>query len=459
MIREANRGRLERAERNARTIEPERLIAAAVLSFAVAISTTRDGMAAEAVKRATEVRESVSQVRSGSLDVDVLVAEVIAQNPTLSSMREAERAAQERFPQVTALDDPRFSWSIAPETIGKGGVNLGQKLELSQELPWPGKLSARGDMARNEAEAAAGEVDATRLRLVEATHETYYQWWFVHRAIAINDENRELLAELRRIAEARYGAGLSAKQDALQAEVELQHLVHRGIVLERQRGVTRAQLNALRNAAPKRPVAPPPPALVQPTAVPPREALEAAALDRRPALLAQRRRIEARKADVELARLELFPNLMVMAVYNSLWGTPERRTMIGAGINVPIQLERRRAALGEARAELQRAESLLRGKEAEVLFEVSRALDELREQEHVVRLYETSFIPAAEESLAAARSGYESAANDFLTLIQAEKALLVAALEHEQGLAGCYAVRARLARAVGGPLDEVEESR
>jgi outer membrane protein TolC len=74
-------------------------------------------------------------------------------------------------------------------------------------------------------------------------------------------------------------------------------------------------------------------------------------------------------------------------------------------------------------------------------------------------LYATSIVPAAEESLAAARSGYEAATNDFLTLIQAEKSLLTAQLGQEEGLAAYHKARARLERAVGAPLDDVEEIR
>lgn len=393
------------------------------------------------------------------LDVGSLVAEVIARNPGLAAMQAAWRAAVERYPQVTALEDPQFSYGLAPETIGNRRFDLGQRFDLSQKFPWPGRLSARGDAALREAEAAGEEVEATRLRLVEAAREAFHDWWYVHRAIEINDENQGLLAELQRIAEVRYTAGLASKQDALQAEVEHQHLVHQGVVLERMREVALARLNALLNRPPKTRVPLPPVAVRAPDRTPPREQLEAEALERRPVLRAQRLRIDARKADVRLAELEYFPDLTIGATYDSLWQEQELRPMGMVGINVPIQLERRRAALDEARANVHEAESQLDEASAEVLFEVSQAVDEVREQAHVVRLYETSIVPAAEESLAAARSGYESATNDFLTLIEAERTLLTARLAYQRGLAEYHKARARLDRAVGISPDGSEDGR
>lgn len=393
------------------------------------------------------------------LELASLVAEVLARNPTLFAMQAAFRAAAERYPQVTALEDPELSYGLAPETIGNRRLDLGQKFDLSQKLPWPGKLATRGESALREAGAAAEDIEATRLLLVAAAREAFYDWWFVHRAIAVNHENQDLLAELQKIAETRYAAGLASKQDALQAEVEHQHLVHQGVVLERMREVARARLNTLLNQPPKTPIPPPPDTVPTPQRISPREQLEAEAVEGRPVLRAQRLRIEARKADVRLAELEYLPNLTIGATYNSLWQEEELRPMGMVGINVPIQLERRHAALDEARARLHEAESLLAERRAEVLFDVSRAVDEVHEQAHVVRLYGTSIVPAAEESLAAARSGYESATNDFLTLIEAEKTFLTAQLSYEQALAEYHKARARLDRAVGRPTDQVGGAR
>ena len=391
------------------------------------------------------------------LKVDELRQEVLRRNPTLAAMQSTRDAANSRYPQVTSLDDPMFSYGLAPGTIGARGLDLGQRFEFSQRFPWPGKLRLRGEAALSEAEAAGEDIEGTRLQLIEATERTFYDYYFVHRAIDINRVNQELLLEFKHIAETRYATGLVPKQNALQAEVEQQNLVHRGIVLERIHAVTTARLNTLMNVPPQNLLPPPPAELAGVAPLPSRESLETAALQHRPELRALALRLQARAADVKLTQREYFPNLTITGAYNSLWEAEERRPMVGVGINLPLWLNRRKAALSEARAKEQRTTARLEEERAQVLFEVSSAVEEVRESTHVVGLYASSIVPAAEENLAAARSGYETGTNDFLTLIAAEKALMLAQLSYHQALAEYHKGLARLERAVGLSLNSVGE--
>lgn len=406
---------------------------------------------------AREPRHTQSRFAGQSeLVLDSLRQEVVSRNPTLAAMRSAWQAAIERYPQVTTLDDPQFGYGIAPGTVGSDEVNFGQKFELSQRFPWPGKLGLRGQVALGQAEAAGHDFDATRLRLFEATETAFYEYYFVHRAIEINRTNQELLLELKRIAERRYGAGLVHKQDALQAEVEHKHLVHNGIVLERARSVTTARINTLLNLPPETTLPKPPKTLAGVRSLAPRDVLADNALQHRPELSALVSRVRAHEAEVTLAKREYFPDLAVTGGYNSLWQADELRPTVGIGFNVPIQLGRRDAALSEAQAQERRARSELEATRSQVLFEVSHAADDVNESMHVVRLYAASIIPAADESLESARSGYETGTNDFLTLIAAEKTLMLARLSYEEALASYHQARARLDKATGGALATLE---
>lgn len=391
------------------------------------------------------------------LQLDALRAQVLRRNPTLMAMRNAFRAAMARYPQAIALDDPMFSYGLGPATIDSDRVDLGQTFDVSQALPWPGKLRLRGEAALSAAGAAEADVEATRLQLVELTDHAFYDYYFVDRAIDINRTNQGLLVDFARIAAARYAAGLGAKQDALQAEVERQHLVHRGIVLERTRAVTTQRLNTLLNLPPDDHLPPPPQTLSGVASLQPAGMLEAAALQHRPQLRALRLRVQQRTAEVQLARREFFPNFTVRGAYNSLWQEDALRPLVGVGINVPLQLGRRQAALDEARAREQQARAELEEERARVRFEVTSAAEEVRESTHAVQLFATAIIPASEDSLAAARSDYEAGTNDFLTLINAEKGLMLARLSYHQALTDYHQRRARLERAVGVPLETVQE--
>jgi outer membrane protein TolC len=252
------------------------------------------------------------------------------------------------------------------------------------------------------------------------------------------------------VAIGRYDAGLAPQLEPIQAEVEAAHLAHREVVLETQRRTIAAQLNALLHRGPRAPLPPPP---AEPAPPPPPEGIDqalAAALESaRPELAAQRAEIAARRAAVALEQLAFYPGFEVMASYNSMWDMPEHQWMAGVGVNLPIRRQRVRAAVAAAEAELAAAESELARLEDEVRAEVEVAAETLREALHVVHLYRNRVLPAARDQIAAARAGFETGSASMLALIEAERSLRAAELDHDEALADALSRRAELDRALG----------
>lgn len=388
-----------------------------------------------------------------TLELDALVDAVMRRNPSIAAMEATWRSVRARFPQVTSLDDPMLSYAIAPGTFGNDEINDGHKIDISQKFPWPGKLELRGRIAEREAEAAGQDIETVRQRLAQETARAYFDYYYVFRAIDINNINIELLKEFQRIAETKYAAGTASKQDSLQAEVERYHLEHRAIVLQRMLSVTRARINTLLHRDPELSLPTPPKQVDTPGARPEVLALRTRAVNARPELQSLARQLEAKQTARQLAKKEYYPDITVMGTYNSLWAEEQRRWMIGAGINIPLQIDRRRGAEMEALAQSNRVAAELVAGVDKVAFEVSQAYDMLVESEHVVRLYNEKFMPVAEENLKAARSGYETGKNDFLTMINAEKNLMFVHLARQEALTEYHQRWADLERAVGGDID------
>jgi outer membrane protein TolC len=367
------------------------------------------------------------------LERAALVDEVLRRNPTLQAARWAWRAALERYPQETSLDDPMLGYGVAPRSFGSSEFSDAHKVELSQAFPFPGKLALRGEIALAEAEAAAHDYEAVRLRLATLASLVYDDYYLAARSLAINAEHLELVAELREVATARYEAGLAAQQDPIQAEVEHAHLVHRELELRTAERIAAAQIDALLHRPPDAPLPPPPPRLEPPSD----EALERAerearALAERPELRAADARVRSREAAVSLARREFLPDFALVAMYDGIWQERELRPFVGFEINVPLQLARRRAALREAEARLAEAQSEQAGMADEVRLELSNAADRLEEARHVVHLYRDRLLPAARDRVEAARAGFETGSNDFAALIEAQRALRDAQLGEEE---------------------------
>ena len=102
--------------------------------------------------------DDASLVVGGELDRAKVVAAVLARNPDLDVARATWRAAVAAYPSAIALDDPMASYAIAPFSIGSD-VPFGQRIEVSQRLPWPGKRELRGDAAIADAEAMQADYE------------------------------------------------------------------------------------------------------------------------------------------------------------------------------------------------------------------------------------------------------------------------------------------------------------
>ncbi|MGR9106054.1 MAG: TolC family protein [Gammaproteobacteria bacterium] len=379
----------------------------------------------------------------------VLVAAVLSRNPSLPAIEAALEAAGSRSDRVSALEDPRLSYGIAPQTVGVAGLDFGQKIELSQAVPWPGKLDLQGAAARYEADSVREDIETLRLTLAALAKSLYADWYFFHRAIAINRSNQVLLEEFRDIALTRYSTGLATKQDALQAEVEINLLKHQAIVLERERKTILARINTLLNRPPEDPL-PVPQKLVEPELPGDSASFREKASNSRPELRALTARIRSLDALSELAERDVYPDFNFSAGYNSLWDRREKRFTVGVGFNIPLDQSKRRANEAEARARLKIAQWDGIDLAAKIAEEVEVAYQKVQESRHVLELYRGELVPLAEENLEAAQADYQAGLGEFFSLISAEKNLLQTRLQTERALADAHQRMAELERAVGG---------
>jgi outer membrane protein TolC len=258
------------------------------------------------------------------------------------------------------------------------------------------------------------------------------------------------MGSLRSVATARYEAGEAPAQAPLQAEFELGELERQAFALETARAVAGAQLNGLLHRAPDLPL-PAPPASLEPVAAgapEPARALEAA-LAARPELQAAEARVRAGEAAVGAARREFLPDFALSAGYDGFWETSELRPFVGIELNVPLQLGRRRAALAEAQAQLERARSERGNLEDEVRVAVATGAHRVADAERALALYRDRLLPSARDQLDAARAAFETGQESLLAVLKAEEDLREVELGEHVALAELDRRRVELLSAAG----------
>ncbi len=413
------------------------------------VASVRAGVSGTGEKPSLPVADDTAAGAGVSLSADQLVREVWQSNRGIDAMRAAAVAANARIESAGALDDPMVSYAVAPRTAGKYPIP-NQNVQVSQRFPWPGTLNLRTRMASAEAESAEQQVADLRWRLAANARADFAQWYYVHQAIAINASNIALLKRLRAVANAAYASGQSPEQDVLQAEVELTRLDNQTIELKRMQRTVQAKINALRNRDPDTAV-PAPADLPAERRLPTYAALRDAALAHYPMLRSLDARVEASRNGVDLAHKANYPQVNVMAGYNSLWDMPAKRLVVGVGITIPFG-GNHRGQVREADARLDESEAKLADARTQLLSDLDQTRETAAQAMATIDLYREKLLPLTRLNLQAAEADYSSGSGDFLKLITAERQDLAAKLELARARADFYTQLASLDYQTGGAL-------
>jgi outer membrane protein, heavy metal efflux system len=384
-----------------------------------------------------------------------LIQEALARNPELVAARKQWEAAANRITQARSLDDPTLSvylWNV-PQS-----VNVTQTQNsifgLSQNLPFPGKLALKGDVASRSADMSEQAVRAKERELTARLKQGYYDLFLAQKAIQIHHEEVELLRQFVEIANAKFRAGKGSQADVLKAQVELSLLHQRLPVLAQRHETAEAMLNTLLDRDPASPLGIP----QEPSQRPLDKTIEdlhRLALRDRPELKAAELAVQRNEQSYALAQRQYYPDFNVavqrfqnfqandgfgayvaMSIPFAFWTKPKH----DAGVQEAA------AAVSAARAQQHTLENLTR-------FQINDLLAKLRATDQVATLYRTTILPQAGQSLEAARAGYRAGKAGFLDLIQAQRSMRDFQLEYFKALVDQQHRLAELEQVVGIDLE------
>ena len=382
------------------------------------------------------------------LDFAVVVRRVLEQNPTLSEARATWSAARARVRQAGSLEDPMLDAMAAPRSFGSANVDAAWRIALAQPLPMFGQRGLLRREADAEAQAAGWDLRTTELDLVHEARVRFLDYWRIARAAALNRELVALFGELRRTTLARYAAGLVGQQDPLQVETRIAGLDHQAVVIERERLVAAATLNALMHEPVERPLPPPPRDLPLPDTSLVHAALAPAALAQRPELDAAAARVQAGQAAETLARRGRLPETSFSFTWDRFWSERELQPAVGVSVSLPLS-GRHAAAAAAARAELAARVSHGEVLRDSVALQVAVAAARFHEQAHDVAIARLRMLPLAERMLRVSRASYAANRTGFPAVVEAVDDYLTARLEADASLAMLLEARADLDRALG----------
>jgi len=158
---------------------------------------------------------------AGAQPLSALVDEALRNNREILAAQKKVEALRQRPARESSLPDPMIS--LGYNSVGNPlpGAGLGSQalanvgVMVSQEVPFPGKLKLKGDMASKEAQAEFQQYQAVQLAVISRLKQAYYRLQYTYAATDLLIRDRDLLERLLKVTEDRYSVGRAAQQDRL----------------------------------------------------------------------------------------------------------------------------------------------------------------------------------------------------------------------------------------------------
>jgi outer membrane protein TolC len=390
--------------------------------------------------------------------LDSLIVEALKNNPEILAAQKRYEAARQRPSQESSLPDPMLSvgWTSNGNPLPGAGLgstptsNIG--VSVAQELPAPGKLRLRGEIAAKNAEAEFQQYQAAKLSVIARLKAAYHQLHHALEAPAIMRREQKLLGNFIEIAEARYSVGKAAQQDIFRAHAQFAIMETQILRMERDVPVQRAIINSLLDRAQDTPIVPP--AEMQPGEL--RVALDELLTHARtdaPAVMREQKMVERRELALNLARKDYAPDYVVSGGYFNQGGMPPMY-QVRLDVRLPAYFWRKQRA--EVTEQVSSVGEARRNYEAEKQNLAARIREEYANAQtsrKLMDLYSKSVSPQASLALESSLASYETGTLDFLSVLTNFMTVVDYELNYHEELVRFHLALVRLEEMTGLEID------
>jgi len=363
---------------------------------------------------------------SASGTLGSLIEEGLAHSPLIVAARQHWQADTRVPIQQSTLPDPQ----VAFQSFSVGNPLPGNNLQtnnfayfgygVSQDIPYPGKLRLRATVADKEAQAAREAYEAQQRQVVEQISETYFNLFYLARALAVLQQTYNELQRVEHITQAQYQVGMAQQQDVLKAQLEMTAILEEMETTREQLGQGQADLKAIlgrEQDSPEIPLGD-----VRPTAFNLNDGeLRKLALGGSP-VLKQAQALEAKsEQSLKLAREDYIPDFSLAYTYEKTGARFPDYYMATVGVKIPLYWWRKQTpAVEQAGLEKESSHAQTYATKLSILSQAQNQWIAIQTTQRVIRIYSDGLIPQAKATLKSALATYRVGKVDFQTLLSAE---------------------------------------
>ncbi len=353
-----------------------------------------------------------------------LVEEASENNPVIKASKARWEASTMRPSQEGSLPNPIVGGRI--KNVSFSDITIGEdprsdiQAFVSQEIPFPGKLSTKEEIAQQESDAQRWLSDATSRKVIADLKEAYFDWFFINKSIEITNRNKMLLQKFTKIAEVKYEVGMGIQQDVLKAQVEVSGFIERLELLAKRKEIVETKIKKILNRPLDSPLGEPEEITKSELTTTLAEITDATS-EYAPLLKSSAEIVDSSEESLKLAKKQYLPDFILGATYfNRDGGNGDLDDIweVSLGLRVPLYYWRKeRFGVREAALEVSEAQKSYESTKNNLLFEVKDSYMTATTAEKLIELYQNGIIPQSTLSLKSAISGYQVGDIDFLTLL------------------------------------------
>ena len=367
-------------------------------------------------------QEASSQAQPAKL-ADLLT-EAERNNPQIQAARHGWQSAQQVPMQVSTLPDPQFvlqHLSVGSPRPFAGYTNSDFAyvgLGFSQDIPYPGKLRLRGEIASKDADVSQQHYEAVRRAMLAEVKTAYFQLAYLAKRRAILEGDGQLLRQVEQAAEAHYRSGMGSQQEVIQAQLQRTKLLRETTENELEGGRVQAAMKQLLN----RPQASSdiaPAELSETAAAYTYDELLSAARGNNPEIVAAQRMVEKQAIQVNLAKKDFYPDFNLQYMWQRTDPSQFRAYyMVTFGVRIPLYRGRKQQPeLAQAQADQSRAKSEHETQSQQVAFQLRQQFLSAEKSAELLKIYREGLVPQAHAELQAGLAAYQSNRQDFQALL------------------------------------------
>jgi outer membrane protein, heavy metal efflux system len=353
-----------------------------------------------------------------------LLVEAERNNPQIQTARHGWDAAKQVPTQVSTLPDPQVmvqQFSVGSPRPFAGYTNSDFAyvgLGFSQDIPYPGKLRLRGQIAKKDADVLQQSYESVRRAVLAEVKRTYFELGYLSERATILGADGDLLRQVEESAEARYRSGVGNQQETLQAQLEQTKLIREITTNQLEIGKTQAAIKQLLN----RPQTSPDieaAALFETPLAYTYEQLLAAAGANNPEIAGMQKKVEEQKLQVDLAKKDFYPDFNLQYLWQRTDPTQFRAYyMLTFGVRIPIYRgHRQQPELAQAEAEQNRSKSESETVAQQIAAGLREEYVSVEKSAELLKIYRDGLLPQARAELQAGLGDYQSNREDFQALL------------------------------------------